>query len=545
MESVYGVTVMANPAAVSQPQAVTMRDANQWNTLFHTGRESSSGMKVTHKSVIGYPPFWRGVNLLANGVACLPLDVFRRRAGGDREVDSRHPAQRICKMEASPIVSAERLRKTMTGQALTFGNSFAWIERALAGNLGDPVALWLLDPENMIVRYVDDDLWYCTTIDGQQAKFPSRDIVHIPNLTHNGICGYSSLDIFADALGVGMAAQQFGGKFFANGANMSGVLMFPHAFNEEKLRNAMGDWKEMNEGLQNAHKIALLQDGVKFQPVSVAPEQGQFLETRSFDIRGVVANILGVPPHLLGDDSRVSYSSLEAENKSYLNHSLNPWLKEFEAEFSRKLLRTNERERGSRFIEFNREAAVQMDFQARAEGIRTQIETGVLSVNEARKLQNLPGIGEDGDKRYHPANWMEVGQQQMEPEPQPAPEPQPEEGQEQNVLRAMIESSVTAGMNSERRRVLDMSKKADFLNKADKFYVTWTENTVSALKGEDVVAAKQAHAEESRRQLEQVVNSSTADTLQANVADVVATWEDRGKQLTEIIYKAVTCDSKE
>lgn len=539
----YGVTVMANPVP-AQPEAVNLRDADQWRTLFGSGRESSSGLKVNHKNVIGYPPFWRGVNLLSNGVSCLPVDVFRRR-GDDRDVDRNHPAQQLCKLEASPIQSAERFRKTLTSHALIFGNGFAWIEREGRGNVGDPVALWTLDPQNVIVRYMDGELWYCTVIEGEPAKFPGRDVIHIPNLTHNGVCGYSCLDIFADALGVGMAAQRFGGRFFSNGANMSGVLMFPQAFSEEKLRNTMAAWKEMNEGLQTAHRVAPLQDGVKFQPVSVSPEQGQFLETRSFEIRGVVASILGVPPHLLGDDSRTSHNSLEQENKSYLNHSLNPWLKEWEIEMSRKLLRAQERRRGTRFIEFNRDAAVQMDFKERAEGIRTQIETGILSVNEGRKLQNLPAIGPDGDKRYHPANWLEVGAE-MEQEPQePEPAPEPEEGEEQNVLRAMIESSVSSGLQSEQRRVLDMAKKDDFVSRVEAYYSnTWTKNTISAITSVAVMDAKLAYAAESQRQLKSVAASSTSDTLQANVTEVVATWNDRGQQLTETIYKAVTCENE-
>jgi len=155
----YGCTiaVAALPQEQSQPLALSLRDADQWHTTFGSGRESTAGVKVNHKSVMGYPAFWRGVNLLANGVAGLPVDVFKR-TGEDREIDHKHPAQKLIKRKASPVQRARKFRKTMQAHALIFGNGFAYIERSGPMNTGNPVAMWILDPQSMIVRYMDGEL---------------------------------------------------------------------------------------------------------------------------------------------------------------------------------------------------------------------------------------------------------------------------------------------------------------------------------------------------------------------------------------------------
>lgn len=532
-------TIQPIPPMQDQPTAVSARDAAQWHHMFSTNTTTSAGVRVTHRSVIGYPPFWRGVNLLANSVAGLPLNVYERD-GDDRQIATRHPAQKLLKRQASPILRAQKFRKTMMAHALLFGNAFAWIERNARQ---EPIALWVQDPQQMTVRYFEGQLWYATSIEGVQVKFPGRDMFHITGLSHNGVTGYSAVDLMAEALGVGMAAQRFGSKFFGNGSNMSGLLMVPGHFSEEKIANTIAAWNTMQSGLENSHKIALLQDGVKFIPYTVEPNKAQFLETRNFEVRAVVASILGVPPHLLGDDSRTSHSSLEQENQSYLNHSLNPHLIEWEGECDLKLLSEREREEGSTFTEFNREAAVQMLFTERVDGIARQIETGVLTVNESRRRLNMPSVGPAGDVRYHPANWSPIGESPQTP---PAAPPAPparsyvitsenDETQHTDVLRAMIESSVTDAIAVEKRRVVAATRTADnFCAWMGTFYHnTWVPSSVRALNSPEALQVKIEYAQESQRQLLDVAGSSTADTLTGNVVELTDTWDERRHGLTD------------
>lgn len=150
--------------------------------------------------------------------------------------------------------------------------------------------------------------------------------------------------------------------------------------------------------------MALLQDGAKFQQLTITNDQAQFLETRQYEIRATVGNIYGIPPHKLGDDSRTSHNSLESENQSLLDDCLNVWLKRHEREAKRKLLSDRQRKNNTHFFEFNREALIQMSFEAKVNGIYRQTEMGLITWNEGRRMMNMPDIGEEGNKRFHPAN---------------------------------------------------------------------------------------------------------------------------------------------
>jgi len=541
-------TYMINAGQPMQPvpavQNVSLLDAQRWNTIFQSNGTASSGVNVNHKTAIGYPPLWRAISLISNDVAGLPLDVYRRTENNGREVARSHSAEKLVKYRASSIMRACVFRKTLTAHALLFGNGFAWIER---NSLRQPVALWVLDPQNMIIRYMeeDDQLWYCTYINGEPVKFPAMEVLHIRGLGHDGIRGYSILDIMQDALGVGMAAQDFGGRFFGQGSNMSGLLMIPGAFSDEKIRNTMDAWNSMNAGLKNSHKVGLLQDGVRFQQLTVNPEQAQFLQTRQFEVRATVANIIGVPPHLLGDDTRTSHSSLEQENLSYLQRSLNPWLKEWESECNEKLLSEREKERDTHFVEFNREAEVQMIYKDKIDGIYRQMEMGLISANEGRRLLNLSDLGEDGDIRYRPANWLEVGE---EPAPAAVPmtqsddEPQEDAADDVNLaaLRQMVTASAGQAVKIEADRVKRASKSAsNFLNWVESFYATWIENSLAGLESDAVTEIKAKHAAESKLQILDVAGTSTADSLPNNIAEMSSTWGDRVPQLVDQVIKAI------
>ena len=242
MESIYGVSeIVVNATTVTQPQAISLRDAERWHTMFGGQHQTTSGTKVTHTSTLGHAPFWRGVNLLSNAVANLPVNVYKRN-GDDREIDARHPAQYLLKQDANEVTDSGTFIESIISHAILVGNGIAWIERNARA---EAVGLWLLDPQSTVIRYMDGELWYATTVNGEQRKFPGRDIFHIGGLRHNGITGYSAVSLLAESIGLGLAAQEFGARFFGSGANMSGLLMVPGHFQEDKIRNTMAAWQEM------------------------------------------------------------------------------------------------------------------------------------------------------------------------------------------------------------------------------------------------------------------------------------------------------------
>lgn len=529
----YGCSVIVN----STPVVTARSQEHLWHSIslagYSGGGMASSGAKVTPKTAMGYPPLYRAINLISGSVAGLPFDVFRRQRGGGKKVDNRHPAQTLLERKANEYMHAYTFRRTMTALALLHGNAYASIDRIE----GRPVAMAIWNPQNTIVRVVDGELYYITYVDGDTIRVPGRDMLHIRGLGPDGICGYPLIDLMADALGVGMAAMQFGARFFGQGSNMSGLLMIPGHFSEEKIRNTMAAWNSMQSGLSNAHKVALLQDGVKFQQLTVDPDKAQFLQTREHEVRATVANITGVPPHMLGDSTRTSHNSLESEGQSYLDYTLQPWLKTWEAECEDKLLSEQQRQQDTHIIEFNREALVQMSFMDKVMGIAKQQETGILNVNEARALLNLPEIGADGEKRFHPANWMEIGaEQEMEDE-----EKDDSPDQTEVVLNKLITSTVTKAFDMETDRAIRMANRraTEFVQAVDEFYQTWTDNTLSGLDDSSVRNVIASHAEESKRALLDVAGNSTMETLKQNVTELVCTWDSRRDSLIQSILHAV------
>jgi len=407
-----------------------------------------------------------------------------------------------------------------------------------------------------MVRVMDGEIWYVTYFNNQPVRINSRDMLHIRGLGPDGIVGWPVLELMADALGVGMAAQEFGARFFSSGSNPSGLLMIPGAFSEEKIRNTIAAWNSMQQGLANSHKVALLQEGVKFQQLQIAPEAAQFLQTREHEIRATVANITGVPPHMLGDSTRTSHNSLEAEGQSYLDYCLQPWLKTWEMECREKLLTQQQQDSDSHTIEFNREALVQMSFETKINGIYRQLESGLITHNEGRALLNMAGLGEDGDARYRPMNWLEIGSaaeemQEGETEELPdeseddSPEDDSEDDSEESpavaALRQMIVDGVQRSCEFETSKAIQTASKRphDFLAAVESLSDSWAENTLPGLTSPQARQAIAAHAAESRRLLIEVAGHCTADTLKTHVSDEVATWTQRGERLTAAILRCV------
>ena len=384
----------------------SLDDPAVWDSLTG-GSTATSGVKVTHAKALGYPPLWRALNLIAGDVSKMPLTLYERMSDNGKQKAIDHPAYKLTTREASPIVTANRFRKTVTFHAGFHGNGFAVINRDA---YGDPVEKLILDPLSTTAAIANGELWYVTWINGDPVKLPAKDVFHIRGLCNDGIMGFDAFSLMTDALGLGLAAREYGSRFFKDGSNAAGVLMIPGHFDDEKVKHTIKAWDSMVSGITKAHKVALLQDGAKYQQITIDAEKAQLLQTRQFEVREV-ANIFGVPRHKLGDDTTTSHNSLESENQSYIDECLDPWLVEWEKECNAKLLTREQRESESHFFEFNRNALVRTDFATRIEGYSKQFMMG-LSINDWLRMENRPTIGPVGDKRYRPANLVEITDEQ-------------------------------------------------------------------------------------------------------------------------------------
>ena len=518
--------------------SVPLTDPRAWEMLMHSGGPTDSGVNVNDKTAMGYPPLWRAISLISGDVAKLPLNVYRRMPDNGKEQATKNPAWPLLRRKASPPIKSAQFKRTLTYHALLFGNGFATIQR---DQNKQPTSLLIIHPHSVTARILPDSVTYSVnTADGSIVGIPSRDMLHIRGLSPDGVMGHSIIDMLGEALGVGMAAQRFGARFFGQGANAGGVLMIPGHFSEEAIENVKRSWGKMNEGLTNSHKVMLLQDGAKFQQLTVPPEAAQFLQTRNYEIRGTVANITGCPPHKLGDDSRTSHSSLEQENQSYLNECLDTWLVEWEGECGDKLLSDSDKIEDRYFVEFNRMALLQVDHATRLAGYRIGKESGWLSTNEIRIRENMPTIGEIGDIYYSPANWTPVGTDDIAEEDNPDQDttaPASAVAPSIASLEYMVGHNVARSLTIEADRVTKLAAAGgNFLQAVDDHHATWAAQA-SPWYPSAAVPALIAHAAESQRQLLDVAGASTADTLAGNVAELVSRWSARADSLTAKILE--------
>jgi len=355
---------------------------------------------VSVQEALALPAIWRAVNMIASDVAKVPIDLYRRLDDGSRVAENWRPAAQRLRGDAAPGVSGFVFRKTVTAHALLTGNGFALIKRD--GNR-NPVQLIVLDPLRTRLDESRSDPRWKTVMDGVERSIPDADVLHISGLAWNGVEGESPLELLRDAIRLELAIQRFAYGFFRKGYALSGFLKSPRPLSPEEIARIRDEFRRRHSGVESAHDIAILAGGLDWQSAVTEPQKTQLVETRDAGLRAI-ANIFGVPPHKLGDPSRTSYASIEAENADYLQTSLDPWLVAWEVEATNKLISDNAK--GLFYFEHNRNAIMRTQFSERVNGYAKLIEIGVLSPNEVREKENL-NKRDGGDAYYVPANWME------------------------------------------------------------------------------------------------------------------------------------------
>ena len=222
------------------------------------------------------------------------------------------------------------------------------------------------------------------------------DVLHIPGLGFDGLVGYSPIAMAKNAIGMAIACEEYGAKFFANGAAPGGVLEHPGTLKDpQRIRES---WQSTYGGTSNAHRIAVLEEGMKYTPIGISPEQAQFLETRKFQINEI-ARIFRVPPHMVGDLEKSSFSNIEQQSLEFVKYTLDPWVIRWEQSIMRTLL--SQEEKVQYFVKFNLEGLLRGDYQSRMNGYAIGRQNGWMSANDIRELENLDRIpAEEGGDLY-------------------------------------------------------------------------------------------------------------------------------------------------
>ena len=363
---------------------------------------STSGKTVTERSAMQMTAVYSCVRILAEAIAGLPLHLYTYKEDGGKEKAIGHPLYRLLHDEPDPEMSSFVFRETLMTHLLLWGNAYAQIIR---NGKGEVVALYPLMPNRMTVdRDSSGQLFYSYQMNNSDAPtmkagtviLKPSDVLHIPGLGFDGLVGYSPIAMAKNAIGLAIAAEEYGAKFFANGATPGGLLEYPGTVKDpDRVRES---WNKGFSGSQNAGKVAILEEGMKYTPISIAPEQAQFLETRKFQINEI-ARIFRVPPHMVGDLEKSSFSNIEQQSLEFVKYTLDPWVVRWEQSLSRALFTPEEKKKY--FFKFNVEGLLRGDYQSRMNGYATARQNGWMSANDIRELENLDRIpAEEGGDLY-------------------------------------------------------------------------------------------------------------------------------------------------
>lgn len=357
---------------------------------------TTAGKAVNENTAMQMTAVYSCVRILSEAIASLPLSVYHYNDSGGKEKDLQHPLYKLLHDEPNAEMTSFVFRETLMGHLLLWGNAYAQIIR---NGKGEIIGLYPLMPNKMTVdRDENGRLFYqyqrssedAPSMKGSAVILRPSDVLHIPGLGFDGLVGYSPIAMAKNAIGLAIATEEYGAKFFANGAAPGGVLEHPGTIKDpQKVKES---WNSAYQGSGNAHKVAVLEEGMKYQSIGISPEQAQFLETRKFQINEI-ARIFRVPPHMLADLEKSSFSNIEQQSLEFVKYTLDPWVVRWEQAMCRALL--TDEEKPQYFIKFNVDGLLRGDYQSRMNGYATARQNGWMSANDIRELENLDRIPAD------------------------------------------------------------------------------------------------------------------------------------------------------
>lgn len=345
---------------------------------------SQSGVQVDELRAMQTSAVYACVKILAETIASLPLHLYKKGKDGKNESAEQHPLYSCLYEMPNEETTSFEFRETMMTSLLLWGNAYA--RKIRRG--GHVAELWYLKPNLMTVerdmQTGQIKYTYSDDITNQTYVYRPDQIFHLKGLSLDGVKGLSPIAQAREAVGLSLATEEYGAKFFGNGARPGGVLEHPGILKDpEKLRDS---WNKVYQGTRNSHKVAVLEEGMKYHSIGIAPEDAQFLETRKYQVNEI-CRIFRVPPHLVGDLERATFSNIEHQSIEFVQHTIRPWLVRWEQAISRSLL--DEKERLLYFARFNVDGLMRGDYKSRMEGYAIGRQNGWLSANDIRRLEDM------------------------------------------------------------------------------------------------------------------------------------------------------------
>lgn len=342
---------------------------------------SLSGKTVNERTAMQTSVVYACVRIISETIASLPFHTYRTTKTG-KEKAVKHDLYFLLHSEPNNEMTSFIFRETLVSHLLLWGNAYAQIVRDGRGRV---LELYPLMPDRMKAERSDKgEIYYIYRKDGEEYVLKNHEVLHIAGLGFDGLVGYSPIAMARNAVGLGLAVEEFGSKFFANGANPSGVLEHPGILKDpKKVRES---WNQLYSGTSNAHKIAVLEEGLQYKRIGIPPNEAQFLETRKFQLNEI-CRIYRVPPHMVADLDKSSFSNIENQSLNFVIHTIRPWLVRIEQAVNRALFTTEEKQQY--FVSFSVEGLLRGDYASRMSGYSIGIQNGFMSPNDIRNLENM------------------------------------------------------------------------------------------------------------------------------------------------------------
>ena len=376
----------------------------EWGQIFDAGMQTSSGVNLSVEGALTLPAVFACVRVISETVASLPLLVYRRQGRGKSRAGD-HILYGLLKEQPNPEQTSFEWREMMIAHATTWGNGYSEI---VWNRRGQPVALWPLRPDRMTVERKNGELLYhYRRNNGPMETLPAYRVHHIRGLSGDGLTGYSPVRLAMQAIGLGLATEEFGARFFSNGARPGIVIKHPGVLKPEAHARLKASWNSDHQGVSNAHKVKVLEEGASIEKIGVPPEEAQFLETRRFQALDI-ARMYRVPPHKIGLLENATFSNIEHQAIEFVVDTIRPWLVRHEQAMRRDLL-VGQEEHDTLLIEYLVDGLLRGDTLSRYQAYAISRQWGWQSANDIRQMENMDPI-QGGDNYLTPLNMVSASE---------------------------------------------------------------------------------------------------------------------------------------
>jgi len=379
--------------------------ANWFIDLVTGGSESSSGVKVNESSALKYTPFWASVRVISGTVAALPFIVYKRLPNGGKIRFAEHSVYHLLHDRPNDYMDAITFIESRQAHVLTYGNGFAEIQRDRGGR---PIALWPLLPDKTFRKIGPDGTPYYEihSLTGEINYLPDYNVLHIKGLGFDGYTGYDVVAYHKEAIGYGVAVKSYGARFFKNDASPGGVLEHPTKLSDKAFENLKKTWFSEHGGLKQAHRMQILEEGMKWTATGIEPQHAQSLQIQKYTVDDC-SRIFNIPPHKIGSLERATYSNIEEQNIDFVTSTMFYWFRKWEQECNYKLFSSNEYDK--LFCEILVDGLLRGNIQSRYSAYSVGRQWGWLSVNMILEKENMNPIGPQGDIFLVPMNMTPAG----------------------------------------------------------------------------------------------------------------------------------------